>query len=223
MAELTRLHPLEQIGIELAAHSNSAVAIAADPYVAMVDVRLPTAAVDAELLGARLPTTPNTWVASSAGRAIWLGPDEWLLTSTAHTPDELDEQTRETVQPLGGAVVDVSAQRIGLRLTGSRARDVLVKGCSIDVHPRVFGRGRAAQTTVGLAGVILLGLSDPADTDPAGPQQGDFLLLVRSSFARYLAEWLLDAAEEFTGEFSVEDFSTNELTYTAADLTSSQE
>ncbi len=45
------------------------------------------------------------------------------------------------------------------------------------------------QTTVGLAGVILLALSDAGD---------DFLLLVRSSFARYLADWLLDAAEEFT-------------------------
>ncbi len=56
----------------------------------MVDVRLPAAAADAELLGARLPTTPNTWVATGAGRAIWLGPDEWLLTSTAHAPDELD-------------------------------------------------------------------------------------------------------------------------------------
>jgi sarcosine oxidase subunit gamma len=219
MAELTRLHPLEQIGIDLAAQGNSAVAITAEPYVAMVDIRLPTAAVGAELLGARLPTTPNTWVASSAGRAIWLGPDEWLLTSAEHTPEELDEQARETVQPLGGAVVDVSAQRIGLRLTGSRARDVLAKGCSIDLHPRVFGRGRAAQTTVGLAGVILLGLSDPA-----GTEQGDYLLLVRSSFARYLAEWLLDAAHEFSsGEVSVEDFSTNELTYTAAEPTSSQE
>ncbi|MGS0686245.1 sarcosine oxidase subunit gamma [Nakamurella sp. GG22] len=214
MAELTRLHPLEQIGIDLAACSNSAVAITPEPFVSMVDVRLPTAAAGAELLGARLPTTPNTWVATSAGRAIWLGPDEWLLTSAAHTPDALDEQARETVQPLGGAVVDVSAQRIGLRLTGSRVREVLAKGCSIDLHPRVFHRGRAAQTTVGLAGVILLGLSDPADT-----QHGDYLLLVRSSFAVYLAEWLLDAAQEF----GTEESSTAESTTRAADPTSSQE
>ncbi len=223
MAELTRLHPLEQIGLDLAAVGNSAVSITPEPFVAMVDVRLPTAAVDAELLGARLPTTPNTWVATSAGRAIWLGPNEWLLTSAAHSPEELEARVRETVQPLGGAVVDVSAQRIGLRLTGSRAREVLAKGCSIDLHSRVFRRGRAAQTTVGRAGVILLGLSDPAD-----PEHGNYLLLVRSSFALYLAEWLLDAAQEF----STEELSTMQIagesrrpvsTNTAADPTSSQE
>jgi sarcosine oxidase subunit gamma len=70
---------------------------------------------------------------------------------------------------------------------------VLAKGCSIDLHPVVFGRGRAAQTSVGLAGVILLAMSDAGE---------EFLLLVRSSFAGYLANWLLDAAEEFTDPIS---------------------
>ena len=87
-------------------------------------------------------------------------------------------------------VSNVSAQRIALRLTGERVRDVLAKGCAIDLHPRVFGRGRSAQTRLGLAGVVLLALTDTGD---------DYLVLVRSSFAGYLADWLLDAALEFTG------------------------
>ena len=86
--------------------------------------------------------------------------------------------------------MDVSAQRIAIRLTGSRVRDLLAKGCAIDLHPRVFGRGRSAQSTLGLAAVVLLALGDGGD---------DFLVLVRSSFAGYLAEWLLDAAVEYTG------------------------
>ncbi len=208
MAELTRLHPLEQIEAELAGRSNPSVTITAEPFVAMVDVRLPADVSGTELLGARLPTTPNTWVSTGAGRAIWLAPDEWLLTSTAHDPDELEDRARETVQPLGGAVVDVCAQRVGIRLTGPRARNVLAKGCSIDLHPRVFDCGSVAQTTVGLAGVTLLAQSD------AGSDQGDYLLLVRSSFARYLADWLLDAAQEF---------STEEFIDPATDPTSSQE
>ena len=97
MAELTRLHPLEQIEAELAGRSNPAVTITAEPFVAMVDVRLPADLSGTELLGIRLPTTPNTWEANDAVRAIWLGPDEWLLTSTAHTPDELTGRVRETV------------------------------------------------------------------------------------------------------------------------------
>ena len=209
MVELTRLHPLEQIGAELAGRSNSAVTITPEPFVAMVDVRLPAAAADAELLGARLPTTPNSWVATGVGRIIWLGPGEWLLTSTAHAPDELEDRVEQTVQPLGGAVVDVSAQRIGVRLTGSRVRDLLAKGCSIDLHPRSFTPGTAVQSNIAQAGVILLALSDADSGD-----RGDFLVLVRSSFAGYLADWLLDAAQEF---------SAAEPTDRATDPTSNQE
>ena len=100
MAELTRVHPLEHFGAELADRSNRAVTITPEPFIAMVDVRLPAAAANAELLGIALPTTPNTWVATSLGRAIWLGPAEWLLTSTVHDPDDFVDLVRVSVQPL---------------------------------------------------------------------------------------------------------------------------
>jgi sarcosine oxidase subunit gamma len=187
MVELTRRHPLSSIEPELAFRNNEAVSITAEPFVAMVDVRL--RGTGNPLSGVQLPSAADTWVANGSGRAIWLGPDEWLVTNDTLAPQQLEAELRETVLPLGGVAVDVSAQRIGLPLKGSRVRDLLAKGCSIDLHPRVFGPGRAVQTTVGLAGVILLALSAAGD---------DFLLLVRSSFAIYLTEWLLDAAEEFT-------------------------
>lgn len=209
MAELTRRHPLETIDLDFAVRSNSLVAMTAEPFVSMVDVRLPAPTVGTELFGAEVPVTPNTWVATDGGRIVWLAPDEWLITSATHSPDELEDRVWEAARPLAGAVVDVSAQRIGIRLSGTHARHVLAKGCSIDLHPRVFPRGRAAQTTVGLAGVILLNM-----TEPAAEPQSEYLLLVRSSFARYLADWLLDAAQEF---------STAESFTTAADPISSQE
>ena len=175
---LVRTHPLEA-WVDAFAGLPDAVRITVEPYVATVDVRL-----------AEVPTAPNTWTESGSGFAVWLGPDEWLLTSASEAPEELEARIRAAVVPLGGAVADVSAQRITLRLTGSRVRDVLAKGCAIDLHPRVFGRGSCAQSTLGLAGVVLLSLSDDGD---------DFLVLVRSSFAGYLAEWLLDASLEFMG------------------------
>ena len=85
----------------------------------------------------------------------------------------------------------MSGQRTTLRLSGSHGRDVLGKGCALDLHPSVFGGGAAAQTTLGQAGVILLAV------DGSG---ADYRILVRSSFARYLADWLLDAAEEYSPE-----------------------
>jgi sarcosine oxidase subunit gamma len=189
MAELLRTHPLEAWSAAFE-HLPDTVGITVEPFVAMVDVRLGMAGPEAQAwLGVDLPTVPNTWVPAGAGRAVWLSPGEWLLTSTTEAPDELETRVRAAVLPLGGTAADVSAQRIGLRLTGSRVRDVLAKGCSIDLHPRVFSRGSSAQTTLGRAGVILLALGDAGD---------DYVVLVRSSFAGYLADWLLDAALEFT-------------------------
>jgi sarcosine oxidase subunit gamma len=192
MAELLRTHPLQAWSAAFEQLPNT-VGIAAEPFVAMVDVRLgaDTAARPdaAARLGVALPPVPNTWVPAGGGRAVWLGPDEWLLTSTTKAPDELEVRVRTAVLPLGGAAADVSAQRIGVRLTGPRVRDVLAKGCSIDLHPQVFSRGSSAQTTLGMAAIILLALSDAGD---------DYVVLVRSSFAGYLVDWLLDAALEFT-------------------------
>ena len=182
---LLRTHPLEAWTNAFAELPDS-LAVSVEPFVAMVDIRL---AGPSDRLGIDLPTVPNTWVPIEDGRVVWLGPDEWLLTSQRERPEDLEARIRAAVVPLGGAAVDVSAQRIAIRLTGSRVRDLLAKGCAIDLHPRAFGRGRSAQSTLGLAAVVLLALGDGGD---------DFLVLVRSSFAGYLAEWLLDAAVEYT-------------------------
>ena len=84
-------------------------------------------------------------------------------------------------------MVNVSANRTTIRLVGPQARDVLAHGCALDLHPRVFGAGQCAQTLLARAGVLLV-----ADDD------GAFRILVRSSFARYLADWLLDASLEYS-------------------------
>jgi len=185
MVEVLRTHPLEAWSEAFASLPDS-VGVTVQPYVATVDVRLGDPAAWPAIT---LPTVPNTWVPTESGYAVWLGPDEWLLTSTAEASEELEARVRAAVVPLGGSAADVSAQRIILRLTGERVRDVLARGCSIDLHPRVFGSGKSAQTTLGQAGIVLLALSDAGD---------DYLVFVRSSFAGYLADWLLDAALEFT-------------------------
>ena len=38
-----------------------------------------------------------------AGRAVWLGLDEWRLTSSTETPEELETRVRAAVIPLGGS------------------------------------------------------------------------------------------------------------------------
>jgi sarcosine oxidase subunit gamma len=86
------------------------------------------------------------------------------------------------------AVTDVSAQRTTLLVSGARARDLLAHGCALDLNQRAFGAGRCAQTTLARAQVVLVARDEPG----AG-----FWVLVRSSFAGYLTDWLLDAAAEY--------------------------
>jgi len=189
---LVRTSPLQPWAARFAALTNS-VAIVEEPFVTMVDLRVdpsgPGAQAAAELLGVELPTTASTYAQNGDTTVIWQGPDEWLVTGTAMSGPELEVRLREAVAMYGGAAVDVSAQRTTLRLSGSRSRDVLAKGCALDLHPQSFAEDTAAETMLGQTGVILLAVNGSGD---------DYRILVRASFARYLADWLLDAAEEYT-------------------------
>ena len=84
-------------------------------------------------------------------------------------------------------MVDVSANRTTLELSGPAARQVLEKGCPLDLHPRAFGPGRAVSTTVGPVAVLLWQL----DAVPT------YRLFPRSSFADYLARLIIDAMSEY--------------------------
>jgi len=123
---------------------------------------------------ADFPTPAPGEVAQWGDRSVlWLGPAEWLVVDG----DPID---------LPGGV-NVSANRTTIEVSGPHARDVLEKGCTLDLHPRTFTAGRCAQTTVARTQVILWQTSEA----PV------YHLMVRGSFARYLADWLVDAAREY--------------------------
>jgi len=189
---LTRQSPLQDFASRFADLPDS-THVSEEPFTAMVDLWADPSGTDgaaaAGVLGiAALPATPSTLIDGPDCTVLWMGPQEWLVTSTALSGNELEARLRESVGDHGGAAVDVSAQRTTVRLRGAHARDVLAKGCSLDLHPRVFGRSAAAQTMLGLAAVVLI---------PLDHNGTDYRILVRSSFAGYLADWLIDAAEEF--------------------------
>ncbi|WNG94353.1 sarcosine oxidase subunit gamma [Mycobacterium sp. ITM-2016-00318] len=189
---LTRRSPLQGYQSRFAELSASTTVID-EPFVAMVDLWVdpsgPGGRAVADVLAVdALPTTPSTIVSGRESAVIWLGPQEWLVTSERRDGEDIEAALREAMSEHGGAAVDVSAQRTTLRLRGEHARDVIAKGCSLDLHPAVFAPGAAAQTVLGQAGVVLIPLSDNGS---------DYRIIVRSSFARYLADWLIDAAEQY--------------------------
>ena len=163
------------------------VAVVEVPLLTQLSLRLDpdgrAAAAVAKVLGADLPTTPCTYVSAGPVDLLWLGPDEWLLLAPPET-EGLRPALVEAIAPDFGTVTDVSAQRTTLDLTGPDVRDVLARGCAIDLHPRAAPTGTCVQTLLAQAGVVLT----VRDADAPAVR-----LLVRSSYAPYLTAWLADA------------------------------
>ena len=138
-------------------------------------------------LGFALPVEPNTVSEGDGKQALWLGPDEWLITTPPDEGGFVEARLASALDGVHSSVTDISGGQTLINLSGQDSRDVLAKGCSLDLHPRAFGEGRCAQTLVSGANVILRW---------AGPEPS-FDLIVRRSFADYLALWLHDAALEY--------------------------
>ncbi len=141
------------------------------------------------VLDCRLPVSPNTVQTAGDLTVLWLGPDEWLVLSPPGAEAAIVARLRETLGAIHAAVTDVSGNHARLRLAGNHARDVLAKGCSLDLHPRRFQPGQCAQTLILRCGIILHQIDDRPSYD----------LLPRRSFAEYLWMWLSDAMAEYGG------------------------
>lgn len=140
----------------------------------------PAAAAVERSLGDPLPA-PCTLTRARDADILWLGPDEFLLLAPPGRQPYLLREIREAVGPEFATVTDVSAQHTTLDLSGPGVRDVLARGCAIDLDPRVSPPGTCVRTLLARAGVILL-VEAP----------GRIRLLVRSSFASYVTDWLAD-------------------------------
>ncbi len=130
-------------------------------------------------LGQPLPTIANTFTAGE-NTQFRLGPDEWLLATEPGKERDIAEQLGEILSGQCYSLVDVTGGQVLLRLRGSHVREVLAKGCTLDLHPRAFKMGQCAQTTLAKTS-MLIALIDDAPT---------FDIIVRRSFAEYAALWL---------------------------------
>ena len=202
--------PLARFGDALAAlpHPDAAgVRIAEAPLQTMVNIRVtpgtPAADRIAGALGTVLPAQTGRITFAGSDAVLALGPDEFLLVAG---PGRSVERTAALSAALGdqpGSVVDVSAARTVLRISGRKARKVLRHGTSVDLDQ--FAEGTCAQTLLAQCAVVLFFDGTSAETGsrhPAGPAptptDDDLVkVLVRSSFAGHLAQWLALTAPEY--------------------------
>jgi sarcosine oxidase, subunit gamma len=138
-----------------------------------------------------LPGEPNSTAARGDLTALWLGPDAWLLTCPPGALAAHTGSLRRALSDVHAAIIDVSDGRVALRLAGPNARDVLAKGCPLDLHPRAFATGSCAQSLLAKTSALLHLLDDDAQRGPT------FDLYVARSFAHYLWAWLEDAGREY--------------------------
>ncbi|MEZ5825392.1 MAG: sarcosine oxidase subunit gamma family protein [Geminicoccaceae bacterium] len=130
----------------------------------------------AEKMAARIDIEPAVTMLTFTGdenrRMARLGPDEWLVTSSAPVdPDNaLDGEHH--------AAVDISERLLAIRLSGPAAREVLAGGCPMDMHEGKVHPGFASRTVMGKADIVL----ECLDAD-------SFILHTNRSFLEYL--WLL--------------------------------
>ena len=140
-----------------------------------------------QVLGLDLPTAANTASTNGDRAALWLSPDQWLILVPFATRAQTIDEMKRALAGKHVSVTDVSANRTILELSGSKAREVLAKGCGLDLHPRAFKTGQCAQTVVARSQAVIW----QVDETPT------YRVLVRPSFAAYLTDFFIDAMKEY--------------------------
>ena len=131
-------------------------------------------------------------LASTGGSGLrTLGPREWLLISDALDGPRLLAAVAPVAREHGVVAIDLSHGLGGLRLRGEGARDVLSRGCGLDLHPNAFPPGSCTRARLAQLPVVIDHLG-PAKNGLAAPLPC-YELYVGVSYVAYLQGWLEDA------------------------------
>jgi sarcosine oxidase subunit gamma len=135
------------------------------------------------MLGTPLPLLPNHAEGEDV-RAIWIGPDEWLIAGEIAPGEAIEAAARDAA---AASCVNVGDGRCIFDVEGREAADLLAKGTSLDLHPAAFAPGRSAMTLFAKIPVII---DRPA-------RSAGFRLYFDVSFRAYVRCWFGDALVEF--------------------------
>jgi heterotetrameric sarcosine oxidase gamma subunit len=146
-----------------------------------------------EAYGVDLPQTSRVVVGRDVS-FVGYGPGQWLAVSETLASEAMARDLAERLKGLA-SISDQSSGRTVIRVSGTRARDVLAKGLPIDLDPRVFPLGSAATSTISLMGVQLWQADDTRSYDIA----------VFRSLSESFWRWLAASAAEFGYEVVAPD------------------
>jgi sarcosine oxidase, subunit gamma len=190
---VTARDPLAGRAADLAgvsAITGGAVGLETVPFQAQVGLRLDPR--EAGRAPYPLPLDPDTAREEGSRAALWLGPDEWLVLGPPGAGPAIVEELDAALDGLHRSVLDLSANRVALELTGPGRFELLCALCSLDLHPRSWHSGRCAQTLLARVPVVL-------------HERGDSTgILVRPSVVDHVIDVLLDAVDGLDAAFTPE-------------------
>ena len=141
--------------------------------------------------GCMFPPSTNKFTTAGERHVVWLGPDEFMIICEAGKDEELTNAIHASFENQHMAVTNITDALAAFHLKGDAVRQVLAKGCSLDLYYKSFPPGDVAQTLLSHAAVTIMALADH-----------EFIVISRSSFASYLHDWLCDAALEYGVNFN---------------------
>lgn len=135
--------------------------------------------------GLRLPAPQEVSVRGDWA-LLWLTPREWLLELPASEAASLRAALIPRLASSLAVVIDMSDAYVTCDVSGARAADVLMSGCTLDLRADAFPAGRSARTA--LADI-------PAIIWNPGGEPRNVRCIVDRSFAKHVRDWLVDAAQ----------------------------
>ena len=136
-----------------------------------------------------LPTEANTSTQSDKLTALWLSPDEWMISLNNPVDQnsnnyEVEELLNDNISKLNlGAVTDVTDQFVMINLKGNKIYDLFQTGSPFNFNDFQNRKGAVIQTILLKVDVII-----------HNQNKNEVNLFVRRSFSQNLFTWMNDSA-----------------------------
>ena len=136
-------------------------------------------------LGVALPRAPRTSATKGDVTVLWLSIDQWLVTLPREKLPKTFATLRKKTEGLFALATDMSDARTVIRLRGDGAREVMMKGTSVDMLAPDIEAGTVRR---------MLFAEIAALCHVIGTEPEELELYVFRSYADYAWEWLLATA-----------------------------
>jgi sarcosine oxidase, subunit gamma len=136
----------------------------------------------ATVLGARLPVAPNT-ISYGVVACRWLSPNIWVFVGDGLPSAKISAACGDDLHHIS----DVTDGCDTFRVFGPKAKDLLAKATSLDIHPSILAHGHCAQTRFAQTHAHIV------------PQAAlhTFNITIDASYTGHLKRWFEDALIEF--------------------------